>query len=141
MEKQVVIKINSVQAYDKEESDSIEFTTDGLYRFNNGSAELMYYESEVTGMPGTRTKVSLSKDGVTIKREGMLNTEMIFRVGERSTTLYDTPYGSATLGMDTHSIKTELDEQGGNVEIDYVLDLDHSIAIMNKFCMNISEIQ
>lgn len=141
MEKEVVITMKSIQAYDREESDRIDFTTDGLYTYENGIATALYYESEVTGMAGTRTIVTVKEDEVVVKREGLINSEMAFREGTRNKFLYDTQYGSATVGLDTKHISKYVDENGGTIEIDYVLDLDHSVAILNKFCLNIREIK
>jgi hypothetical protein len=41
-EKEVVIDVHSVHAYDEEGSDSLDFSTDGMYRYENGSAHLWY---------------------------------------------------------------------------------------------------
>jgi len=141
MEKEVVITMNSLQDCDGAEADRVDFTTDGLYSFADGIGTALYYESEVTGMTGTRTLVTVKPDSVIVKREGLLTSEMVFREGVRNTFLYDTPYGTATVGMDTRSIKKHVDENGGKIEIEYILDLEHSVALRNKFCLSIAEIQ
>ena len=67
-EKEVVIDVHSVHAFDEEGSDTLDFSTDGMYRYENGSAHLWYWETEVTGLPGTRTSVEIGPEGV--KAEG-----------------------------------------------------------------------
>ena len=66
-EKEVVIDVHSVHAYDEEGSDSLDFSTDGMYRYENGSAHLWYWETDVTGLPGTRTSVEITPEGVLLK--------------------------------------------------------------------------
>ena len=64
---------------------------------------------------------------------------MIFRQGTKNTFLYDTPYGSTTMGLDTHSIRSTLGEKGGEMEIDYIVDFDHAVVGRNKFKINVRE--
>ena len=74
MMKDVLISINSVYAYDREEQDSLEFTTDGYYFYENDVGCLSYLESEVTGLDGTRTSVFVMPDRVVIDRDGKAST-------------------------------------------------------------------
>ena len=129
-EKEVLIAMHSVHAYDSEDTDSLDFTTDGLYRYENGVGTLRYWESEVTGMPGTQTKVEISPDGVIVDRVGTVNSRMEFREGLKNVFPYETPYGLATMGMDTRRIRSRFNEHGGDVEAmadDLVRDLRAAI--------------
>lgn len=138
-EKEVVIDVKSVHAYDEEEGDSLEFSTDGMYRYENGSAHLWYWETEVTGLPGTRTSVDIGPAGVVVDRMGTVTSRMEFREGLKNFFPYETPYGLATMGMDTRRIRAAFDEHGGSMELDYVLDLEHAAAIRNKFHLQVRE--
>ena len=138
--KDVVIKIHSVHAYDlTEEEESLDFTTDGVYSYEDGVCRLSYLESEVTGMPGTRTSVVVTPESIVVDRDGYLTSRMEFREGKRNSFLYDTPYGTATMGVDTRRIRHSFDEHGGRAEIDYVVDMEHSVAVRNKFMINVTE--
>lgn len=139
IEKEVVIDVKSVHAYDEEETDSVEFSTDGMYRYENGSARLWYWETEVTGLPGTRTSVEIGPDGVVVDRKGTVTSRMEFREGLKNFIPYETPYGLTAMGMATRSIKAAFDEHGGRMELDYVLDLEHAAAIRNKFHLQVRE--
>ena len=90
-------------------------------------------------MKGTRTSFIISPEQVVLAREGTMTSRMIFREGIKNTFLYDTPYGSATMGLDTHRISSTLGERGGDMEIDYVVDLDHAVVGRNKFKINVRE--
>ena len=138
--KEVVISIRSVQDYDDEKSQSFEFTTDGLYSFENGVGRLTYYESEVSGLPGTRTTMSISPEEIVLNREGFLTSCMVFREGKKNAVMYDTPYGTAKMGIDTRRIRQSFDEKGGNMELNYILDIEHAVVGKNKLELNVKEI-
>ncbi len=138
-EKQVVIDIRSVHAYDGDSSESLDFSTDGMYRFEDGQAHLWYWESDVTGLSGTRTSLEIGPQGVVVDRVGTVTSRMEFREGSRNFFPMETPYGMATMGMDTRRIQAAFDEHGGNMELDYVLDLEHAVAVRNKFQLKVRE--
>lgn len=138
--KEAVISIHSIHGYDLDEQDTMDFTTDGLYTFKGSSGSLMYYESEVTGLEGTRTTMDFSPAGITVTREGMIESKMDFRPGEQSTFLYDTPFGSAALGIDTRHLDMNFDRRGGKIEIDYVLNMEHAVVARNKFIIDFNEL-
>jgi uncharacterized beta-barrel protein YwiB (DUF1934 family) len=136
-EKDVIIDVHSVHGYDQEEQDSLDFTTDGRYRFEQGVCRLSYWESEVTGLTGTLTQMEIAPGRVVVRREGTVTSQMEFEPGFRSRFAYETPYGTASMGMDTRQILSQFDERGGELEMDYVLDLEHMTAIRNKFCVRV----
>ena len=41
--------------------------------------------------------------------------------------------------MDTHRITQRFDERGGEMEIDYVLGLEHAVISRNRFRLNVRE--
>lgn len=133
----VIINMHSVQGYDKDNTDSIDFSTDGLYTFEDDTGCLTYMESEITGMKGTRTSVLVMPDRVVVDRDGPVTSRMEFKEGEKSSFLYSTPFGQATLGIRTRKINRNFNESGGNVEIDYVVDMDHVAVSQNKFMIDV----
>ncbi len=137
--KDVVIKIVGTQNYGQDDNDSIELVTDGQYSFSGGTGEVYYTESELTGMEGTNTHLTISPLEVILRREGSVTSATVFREGERNSFLYDTPYGRATMGVDTRKIAANFDEHGGDMEIEYVVDMDHAVFGRNKFQINVRE--
>ena len=138
MMKDVVISIHSLTGLGEEE-DSLDFVTDGLYSYADGVASLSYLETEVTGLEGTRTSLMVLPDKVVVDRDGMVMSRMVFTPGQRSAFQYDTPIGTATMQMDTHRITHRFDERGGEMEIDYVLGLEHAVISRNRFHLNVRE--
>ena len=137
--KDVVISIRTVHAVDMEDEDYLDFTTDGLYTYDGEVGCLSYLETEVTGMEGTRTSVIVMPDQVVVDRDGLITSRMFFKERETSSFLYNTPYGTATMNISTRRISHSLDEHGGNVEIDYVVDMEHAVVTRNQFRLNITE--
>ena len=137
--KDVWISFHSVNGCDDEEPDSLEFVTDGQYLFQDDVACLSYQESEVTGLEGTRTSVTILPDQVVVDRAGTVQSRMIFKEGSKSSFLYSTPFGQATMGVDTRSIRQSVNEHGGKVEIDYVVDMEHAVVARNKFSITIQQ--
>ena len=139
MLKDVRISIKSIQDYGMSEEDSLEFVTDGYYFYDGDVGCLSYQESEVTGMEGTRTSVMVGPDQVVVDRDGNINSRMIFREGLKNSFQYRTPFGTATFGVDTRRIQHNFGEDGGNMEIDYVVDLEHAVVTRNKFQITVKQ--
>lgn len=134
-----VIRIVGTQNFGTESQDTIELVTDGTYEFRGGNAEIRYSESELTGLEGTETALYITPEEVRMERWGTMTSSTIFREGERNDYLYETPYGKMTLGMDTRKIFAHFDETGGNMIIDYVMDMDHALSGRNQFQINVRE--
>ncbi len=137
--KDVMISITGEQYVGGGEDDTMQLVTDGQYCYKDGRGTLSYEESEITGLAGTRTSFRFSPEGIVLSRDGTVTSRMEFREGGRSTFLYDTPYGSMTIGLDTHKIHNNLGEHGGDLVIDYVLNFDHRVAGRNKFTIKVKE--
>jgi uncharacterized beta-barrel protein YwiB (DUF1934 family) len=135
----VIISIVGTQKDPSGQKDTVELVTDGQYGFEDGESRLTYEESALTGLNGTRTTFTVSPMGVILRREGSLNSEMVFQEGKKNFFLYETPYGSATMGVDTRRIFASLGEHGGDLELDYDIDFNHAPMGQNIFKINVKE--
>ncbi len=136
--KDVQISIKAIQNGENGD-DGVEFVTEGRYSFDGGNITLVYQESELTGMEGTKTTFAIDKNGVILKREGGVNAIMMFQEGKKHHFLYDTPFGSVAMGVDTFSVLSDLDENGGNLVIHYAVDMDGASVSRNTFKVNVRE--
>ena len=141
MMKDVWISISNRQNGGLQEEDTVLFDTAGSYYFNDGIGVLSYQESELTGLEGTRTSVMVMPNQVVVDRDGMLTGRMVFREGAKDSYPYNTPYGQMMLGIDTHRIRHNFNENGGDVEIDYITDLAHTFVSRNKFRISVKEME
>lgn len=139
MEKDVVISIKGMQNYEGEESDTIELVTEGRLTRDEGGYTLSYQESELTGLEGTLTTIQVEGEQVTLMRVGEVNSQMVFQEGRRHLSMYNTPYGAMAIGVNTRHLLAELNDQGGDIEIDYAIEIDHAIAGRNIFQIKVKE--
>ena len=99
-EQRRTISIKGTQSYEQQEDDVIELVTEGrLEREDEGHFTLSYQESEVTGLEGTLTTFQIEPERITLMRLGGVNSEMVFELGRRHLSMYDTrtarwPWGS-----------------------------------------------
>ena len=133
--KDVIISIVGIPNGD----EAIEFVTDGKYCYGKDKTVFSYMESELTGLAGTKTTFTVEEAFTTLVREGKFNSQMVFEEGRKHFFLYDTPFGSTTMGVDTKRIIRKLDEHGGCMKIEYFLDLDNVNLGRNEFRINIKE--
>ena len=136
--KNVIISIKGNRALDNDQ-EVIELVTNGEYSYSAGETVLSYMESELTGMEGTKTTFHIRPDLVTLTREGVVNSQMVFQEGRKHFFCYHTPYGSATMGVDTRHIRQGLHENGGSMELCYAIDVDHVSMGRTEFEIQVRE--
>lgn len=140
MDKNVILSIRGQQITDDSKPEVIELITEGTLASHGGEEfTLRYQESELTGLEGTQTTFQIEKGRVTLLREGQVNSQMVFEEGRRHLTMYNTPYGALAIGVNTRRMKVSLDETGGDIEIDYALEVDHAVAGLNLFHVSVKE--
>ncbi len=136
--KDVIISVTGVQQ-GVNGPDAMELVTAGQYGQDEKETLLTWQESELTGMEGTKTSLRVQPRGVVLSREGTLNTRMEFEEGRKRYFLYETPFGSATMGLNTHRIVNRLGVHGGEIEIDYSVDMDDTVVGRNRFFIRVQE--
>ena len=139
MEKEVVISIKGMQKYEGMPPDVIELVTEGRMARDGAGYTLSYQESELTGLEGTLTTIQVDGEQVTLMRVGEFNSQLVFQEGRRHLSLYNTPYGAMTIGVNTRHLLAELTDQGGDIEVDYAIEVDHAMAGRSIFRINVRE--
>ena len=137
--KHVLITVRGIQITADEPATDMELVTEGEYTYDNGTGWFTYEETEITGMEGTTTRFDFSPTEAVITREGSVSSKMVFMEGKLNVFLYNTPWGSMTMGIDTHKIDNDLNEHGGSIEIDYTLSFDRAPLSRNRFSVKIKE--
>ncbi|MEQ2456717.1 DUF1934 domain-containing protein [Flavonifractor hominis] len=140
MENNVIISIQGRQSFEDTEDETIELVTEGrLESEGDGAFTLSYQESELTGLEGTLTTFQIERGRITLLRMGSVNSEMVFEEGRRHLSMYNTPYGALSVGVNTKKMRSELSPAGGNIEIDYAIEIDHAVAGQNLFRIDVRE--
>ena len=136
----MIISIKGKQLYAESGPDEMELVTSGvLKRDSRGGFMVSYQESELTGLEGTTTKLHVHGGRVTLLREGGVNSQMVFEEGRRHLSMYETPYGELSIGVNTKRMRSTLGEAGGDLEIDYAIEIDNLLAGHNLFRMNVKK--
>lgn len=139
MTKNVMISILGLQEYEDTDGDSIELTTAGQLTRTAKGYNLSYEESALTGMEGTHTSFDIMPDHVVLTRTGQLCSEMVFQQGVRHLSMYNTPYGSLEVGVAARKVRSTIGDHGGELEINYSIDIDHKLAGENRFSLKVRE--
>ena len=137
MKKDVIITIKGLQAFEDTDNDSVELVTSGRFYEKNGNYYISYKESELTGLGNTTTTVKVEKNKVTVIRFGDLETHMIFEEGKKHISYYDMGFGALTVGISTKSIDKSLSDLGGQMKIDYAMEINNAVAGESALCMDI----
>lgn len=139
MEKDVVISIKGMQTYEGTSADTIELVTMGRLLKAQQGYTLTYQESELTGLEGTVTTIEIEKECVTLLRAGGVNSQMVFQKGRKHLSMYNTPYGAMAVGVNTRDLNTQVTDEGGAIEIDYSIEINHAIAGRSTFEIQIKQ--
>ena len=140
MTENVIISIKGKQLYAESSPDELELVTAGtLKRDSRGGFTVSYQESELTGLEGTTTRLHINGGRETLLREGSINSQMVFEEGRRHLSMYETPYGELSIGVNTRRMRSTVGEAGGDLEIDYAIEIDNLLAGQNLFRMNVKK--
>ncbi len=136
-EKDVLITITSIQDYDGEVTEPSELITQGKYVFLGSVQKFYYMESELTGLQGTRTAFTVTEGEALMERTGTVSYRMHYQPGKRNDFKYGTPYGDVRMVLIAQKVESHLGEKGGELSIEYELELEKKIFSRNKICMSI----
>ena len=136
--KDILLMIKGTR-FENDGDEIMEFVTEGTYSKNDGAYFVEYNESELTGLDGTRTKIMFLPDEVSIVRSGKNNSQLHFETGKKHVTMYETEYGTLSMGVISNNINVALDDSGGEVKFDYSLEINDMQTSENNFYMKIWE--
>ncbi len=137
--KDVIIMVKGTQDNGKGDSNLIELVTEGKFFKKGKQFVIVYSETQITGMDGTTTTVSIEKDKVTLTREGSVNSQLVFEQGQKHVSYYDTVNGAFTIGVFTNAMNVDVNEHGGELMVDYLLQIDDASSGENNFYIKIRE--
>ncbi|MBQ0079430.1 MAG: DUF1934 domain-containing protein [Eubacterium sp.] len=134
--KETMVKILASQYNDSVGEDSMEFITEAKLYEKNGALYVIYEESDISGIPGCRTRLKVKDGKVQMKRFGEgagIGNEIKFEKGKRYTGFYATPMGPIELEVLTNNLETSLTPEGkGELDIDYSISLKGLLEGRNK---------
>ena len=135
--KAVIISFKGTQ-YNGFEKDKVELLTPGAFYKKDEHYYVTYDESTLTGMDGTTTTLKIEDNKkITMMRYGTNNTQLVFEKGQNHVCCYETEFGSFTVGVRSQNVSVDLNEGGGEISANYMLEVDNALVGVNDFYMKI----
>ncbi len=115
----------------------ITLRTTGTYTERGGTRFIAYKEYDEDDPKISYTSVLKIEPGrITMMRAGSA-TRLILEQGRRHLCLYDTGYGTLSVGVFTSELRSSLNKQGGKLNIKYTLDIDSNLSSRNELQIKI----
>lgn len=120
------------------QEDAIEVISVGKYAVVNGKEYVKYEEVYEEFEKKARCLIKIENDKIEVSKKGAINSNLIFNKNEKTDTLYDTPYGSLSLGVVTKDMDIKRTEDTINIEIEYSLEYNYNKLSDNRICIEIT---
>lgn len=125
--KEVFLEIQSIQ----NGATTSVFINDARMRKIRNNYKIEFDGTELCGMPGEITSLEINDNSVVKLTTGTKKvfSQMIMEQGVRHCSMrMDDIEGPLSMGISTRRIKTNLGENGGNLEVDYSLEFNNYFA-------------
>lgn len=133
----VLITLKSIQTIDKERNET-ELITEGSYKKTDDGFIITYEESEATGYDGSKTILTTTGDQqVIMQRTGTTNSNLFIEKGKKHHCHYGTPFGEFMIGITTKNIISNLNDEGGDLYLNYVIDINSSYVSEHEISVNV----
>ncbi|MBQ9785319.1 MAG: DUF1934 domain-containing protein [Clostridia bacterium] len=118
-----------------------EMLMEGRLVTNSTRVELMYEESELTGMEGSVTSIGFDRNNpslVSMMRTGAVRTALTFEEGKRHFCVYNTPYSDFEVCVRAICVENEL-LTSGKIKLDYVVEIHGAQAEHCKMTIDVRQ--
>lgn len=120
----ILLKIHTTMKDGQEEPQVIELMTEGTCGVRNGHLFIMYEETEVSGMKGSKTTLKAEPGKIELVRFGEVATRMEFKKGDTFMSSYETPYGVFDIVVSTLKAEVHSNETEGQILLSYNLEIN-----------------
>jgi len=139
LKKAVTIQVNGKQQYLEGHEDWQELSTSGIFYERNGDFYVVYQESELTGLEGVTTFLSVQGGLVVLNRQGSVDLLQKFKKGVLNHSVYTTSFGRLCLSVLPRKVEYDLTVHGGRINLEYDLFVDDNLISYNALLVNIKE--
>ncbi len=132
-ERSILLSVRTVQLVPGERPDVMELQSAGKLRKYPDRTEISYEETEMTGLDGVTTTFAVyGNEKMMLNRNGeKLKNKMVFRLGEKTDSLYDVGFGALLISVSTQQIKVDLDK--GEFFVEYTVEVEHTHMGINSY--------
>lgn len=135
-----MLSVRGSQAYRDQEPETIELLTEGQMEYVNGGWELVYEESDLTGLSGVTTKFRVEPDKLTLYRTGKLQSTMEFQVGKVHDSLYQMEFGALMISVKTKYLFFDILPEGGCIDLLYEIEIEKTEGGIIEYHLDIRAI-
>ena len=138
MKRNVILSIRGTQHYPEQEPEVIELVTEGTLEYRDKGWDIIYEESELTGLKGVTTTFRVEGNTITLTRDGGLASQMVFQEGVFHESLYRTDFGFAMMiTVCAGRVKYRLTDDGGFIDLNYAIEIENSTAGYIEYYLDI----
>lgn len=124
----VILAIQGRQSYAGQEPELIRLDTEGTMEFRDGGWDIVYEESELTGLAGVVTTFRVEPGRVVLSRTGNLSSTMIFQEGVAHDSLYKMDFGALMITVKATRVFYDIVEDGGAIDLVYHIVIEDTEA-------------
>ena len=124
----VILSIQGRQSYSGQEPEVIRLDTEGYMEFRDGGWDIVYEESELTGLAGVTTTFRVEPGKVTLMRTGKLSSTMVFQEGVAHDSLYKMEFGALMITVKATRLFYDIVENGGCIDLVYHIVIEDTEA-------------
>ena len=128
MKQNVMLHIKGIQAYEGQDPDTIELTTEGTMERLDGGWNIAYEESDLTGLKGATTTFRVEDGTVDLRRTGALQSQMFFQEGVSHESLYQIDAGALLVRVCAQRVFHNISEDGGTIQVSYSIEIENTMA-------------
>ncbi|MBQ6997606.1 MAG: DUF1934 domain-containing protein [Oscillospiraceae bacterium] len=140
MKQAVMLRILGRQSYADQEPDSIELVTEGTMEFLDGGWEIVYEESDLTGLAGVTTNFRIEPGKVTLNRSGKLKSQMVFQQGVSHQSLYQMDFGTLMISVKATNLFFDITPDGGVIDLVYNIEIENAATGLIAYHLDIRAI-
>lgn len=140
MKQTVMLSIQGRQSYADQEPDIIELVTEGTMEFRDGGWDIVYEESELTGLSGVFTTFRIEPGKVTLSRSGKLKSQMVFQQGVTHQSLYQMEFGTLMISVRATNLFFDITPDGGVIDLIYDIEIENAAAGVIEYHLDIRAI-
>ena len=140
--KDVLVKVKTLQSGENTDGDTIELTAEGKFAEKDGAFLIKYSDAFISGdNEPIQTTVKVGSDGaVSVTRSGSYQSRFIIEKGKRCNCLYQTPYGTMTMGFYGEKIENKVNKNGGELSLLYTVDINGAELNRNQMTISVKEV-
>lgn len=138
MKKAVMLSICGKQSYMDQEPEVIELVTEGTLEQTSSGWEIVYQESDLTGLAGVTTSFLMEPGKIVLTRTGPLKSQMVFQQGVPHDSLYQMEFGALLITVCARKIRFDIGENGGTVDLTYQIEIEQSNAGLIDYHLQIT---